>query len=235
MTDPLLQYLRLLPDDERQRLYLDRYNEAASAGELFGVSAEDVRQACKEIGKEAGGSRRWLFLWLAGINRAHGAGRISVKGFKVGVGLFGFANTASRYAWPNQMLLAECAGWSTQNRRGVFEGLRELEEDLGAIRRLRFIDLPLEVIQEANRAARRKPKDPRSAAYFFHSVELWKKDDLYPLGKHTSVSPGEALNTHTQLSPASPDSSHSYVGDSSSASRLVDMSLLGDDKGRDYG
>jgi len=229
MSAALLKYLRRLPEDERQRVYLDRYNEAMNTAERFAVSREDVREACRGIEKESTGARRWPFVWLAGINRAHGAGRISVKGLKVGISLFGFSSTTNGYVWPGQQLIAERSGWSLQNRRGVFEGLRELEE-IGAIRRLRFVDLPKEVIETAQKTGQRKPKDPRSAAYFLHPVEEWKMGDQYPQGKHSSVSPGEALNSQSKRSPTSSDSS-TYLGDSPSTFLQAETSQYGTDGG----
>jgi hypothetical protein len=229
MMEALKKFLRTLLEDERQRVYMDRYNEAGNVAADFSVSLKDVKDACREIGLESEDNRRWPFLWLTAINRAHGEGRISVKGLKVGVALFGFCSPSNHYTWPGQQVIAERAGWSLQNRRGVYEGLRELE-GLNALRRMRFIDMPVEVIEAANRAGR-KPKDPRSAAYFLRSIEEWRLVDVYPLKKHRSVSPGEALNSHIKRSPALPDVS-SCSGDSIPTSEYASPLYIGADQGK---
>lgn len=210
MSDALRAYLEAMPQYERDALISDRWNCISDVVRQFEATEDDVRATLKDLAAVQSAAR-WLFVWLVSLNQAHGRGQVSVKGLKIGLALFGCANPRRPYVWPSQQTLADQSGWSRGNRRGVYDGLRELSDELGAVRRLRFVDLPAEVKADAE-VANRGRKDPRSAAYALVPANQWKTD-VSPMGKHTSVSPWEALNSKVKHQPASPDSFTDVQGD----------------------
>lgn len=208
----LRHHLASLSAAEREEIALERYSEVANLADRYRVSTDAVRAELKALEPKKT-SARWQFEWIAGVNVAQGKGLISVKGLKVGMALFECSHPGRPYVWPTQQTIAELCGWSAKNRRGVFEGLSELSDQLGALSRIRFLDLPVSVQRVATtsgKGERKGRKDPRSMAYKMVPVDTWKKLDVSPMGKHIYVSPVEALNTKVQHQPASPDSFNTY-------------------------
>lgn len=236
MSAAAKKFVSGLASDEREALWLNRYSEADHVAEQFGLSVAEVRSICRTLDKAEGISG---FLTLkAWHNAVLIDDRLSAVEKVASLRVWSFVNVAHLYAWPSQDRLAKELGYSRGPNLG--KALRRSFE-IGAYSPVRIKNLPIELCEIATKISRRSR---RGVAYRLNPVDRWEEEavtfnaeppsDMFRDGTF-ECSVGHHPNIELNNQPAAPDSTHSGVRDSSSASRVVEPSQYGNDRGRNYG
>lgn len=183
-----------------------RWN-AARFKEQFNISYDDLDAIIRYSMPKATNSR---FLWLEAVTAACGRGIITQKALLVGNALFLRFNEAHPYAWPSQETIARNVGWSSSNKRGVLEGLAQLET-IGALKRVLARNCPPDIARQilAPKNEGGSGRDKRSVSYRRVDVSEWKNSNECTDHAPNKVHESRALNHKYKPKLLCRDFSHS--------------------------
>lgn len=171
-----------------------RYGEQERFRERHGLSHDELFELMKATRPKGKADR---FRWLEAVIRNPA---ITARGLRVAGAIFSHIGETN-YAWPSQRRLAKLTGLTERNVR---IGLDQLK-DVGAIRRLRTVDLPAEVASVALAPAKDggSGKSHRSASYAIVPPEAWAGEPVTgPKQTGENRSETDLYNPYIQPQPA---------------------------------